>query len=94
MKNLRLEKDLWAAMKGIDALVLAVRHDPYLKLDPDKVVRCAGRPFAVVDCFCVLDDAKIRRYLELGCEVKGMGRGHIKRIKDSPDSGRSARKAK
>ena len=43
----------------------------------------AGRPFAVVDCFCVLDDEKIRRYLELGCEVKGMGRGHIKRIKDS-----------
>ena len=32
---------------------------------------------------CVLDDAKIRRYLEFGCEVKGMGRGHIKRIKES-----------
>jgi hypothetical protein len=25
----------------------------------------------------------IRRYLELGCEVKGMGRGHIRRIKES-----------
>ena len=30
-------------------------------------------------------DDQIRRYLELGCEVKGMGRGHIKRIKDSID---------
>jgi hypothetical protein len=35
------------------------------------------------DCFCVLDDARIRRHRELGCEVKGMGRGHVRRIKDS-----------
>ena len=92
LKNLRIEKDMWAAMKGIDALVLAVRHDPYLKLDPDRMVMSAGRPFAVVDCFCVLDDEKIRRYLELGCDVKGMGRGHIKRIKDSIDNRRNGRK--
>jgi UDP-N-acetyl-D-glucosamine dehydrogenase len=25
---------------------------------------------------------KIQHYIELGCEVKGLGRGHIKRIKD------------
>jgi len=31
----------------------------------------------------MLDDARIRRYLELGCEVKGMGRGHVRRIKDT-----------
>jgi hypothetical protein len=30
----------------------------------------------------LLDDTKIRRYLELGCEVKGLGRGHIKRLKE------------
>ena len=42
-----------------------------------------GRPVAVIDCFGILDDAGIRRYFELGCEVKGLGRGHIKRIKDS-----------
>ena len=82
LKDLRLEKDLPAAMRGVDAIVLAVRHEPYLKLDPDAVFRSVGRPFALVDCFCILDDARIRRYLELGCEVKGMGRGHIKRIKD------------
>ena len=88
MKNLRIEKDLWGAMKGVDAIVLAVRHEPYLKLDPDKVFKSVGHPFAVVDCFCVLNDDQIRRYLELGCEVKGMGRGHIKRIKDSLDARR------
>jgi len=80
---LRVQKDLWAAMKGVDAMVLAVRHAAYLDLDPDRVVAAVGKPFALVDCFLILDDRKIRRYLELGCEVKGMGRGHIKRIKES-----------
>ena len=90
MKNLRIEKDMWAAMKGVDALVLAVRHEAYLKLDPDQVVKSVGQPFAIIDCFCILDDEKIRRYLELGCEVKGMGRGHIRRIKESVTGARSS----
>jgi UDP-N-acetyl-D-glucosamine dehydrogenase len=83
LAKLRIQKDMWAAMKGVNALVLAVRHAPYLELDPDEVFRAVGRPFAMIDCFLILDDKKIRRYLELGCEVKGMGRGHIKRIKES-----------
>jgi len=81
--NLRIQPDLKAALSGVDAVVFAVRHQQYLKLDPDAVFRQVGKPFAVVDCFCILSDAQIRRYLELGCDVKGMGRGHIKRIKDS-----------
>jgi len=83
LRNLRVEKDLWKAMQGVDAIVLAVRHMEYLDLDPEKVFKAVGRPFAIIDCFCILDDEKIRSYLQLGCEVKGMGRGHIKRIKDS-----------
>ncbi len=94
LKNLRIQQDLWAAMKGADAIVLAVRHEPYLTLDPDKVFRSVGHPFAIIDCFCVLTDEQIRRYLELGCEVKGMGRGHIKRIKDSIESKRPAKAQK
>jgi hypothetical protein len=54
----------------------------YLKLTPDAVFGMTGKPVAVIDCFGILDDAKIRRYFELGCEVKGLGRGHVKRIKD------------
>jgi len=83
LKDLRMEKDLAKAMKDVDAIIFAVRHAPYLKLEPDEVVKKVGKPFALVDCFCILDDRKIRRYFELGCEVKGMGRGHIQRIKES-----------
>ena len=83
LADLRIEPDLFPAMKGAEVIVFAVRHQPYLDLDPDAVVKAVGKPCAIVDCFCVLDDDRIRRYFELGCEVKGMGRGHIQRIKES-----------
>jgi nucleotide sugar dehydrogenase len=79
--DLRVEQDLAAALGGAEALILAVPHEEYRDLDPDAIVRMAGDPIAVIDCFGLLDDAKIRRYFELGCEVKGLGRGHIQRIK-------------
>ncbi len=82
LKDLRVLKDLDEAIKGIDALVLAVRHAQYLGLDPEKIVESAGHPIAIIDCFGILNDDAIRRYFELGCEVKGLGRGHIQRIKD------------
>lgn len=82
LKELRIEQDLKKALFDVDAVIFAVRHKHYLNLDPDEVVRDAGGPIAVIDCFGILDDAKIRRYFELGCEVKGLGRGHVKRIKD------------
>jgi hypothetical protein len=71
------------ALKDSDAVVFAVRHGPYLELQPDQVVDMVGAPLAVVDCFGILNDSKIERYFELGCEVKGLGRGHINRIKDT-----------
>ncbi len=82
LKDLRVEQDLKKALDGVDALIFAVRHQPYLNLDPDEVVESVGGPIAVIDCFGILNDEKIRRYFELGCEVKGLGRGHVKRIKD------------
>ena len=82
LKDLLVEQDLRKALNGIDAIIFAVRHQAYLSLDPDEVVKNAGGPIAVIDCFGILDDDRIRRYFELGCEVKGLGRGHVKRIKD------------
>ncbi|MBN2372708.1 nucleotide sugar dehydrogenase [bacterium] len=81
LTQLRVSQDIEESLKGIDAMILAVRHKAYLDLDPDEIVRKAGRPIAVIDCFGIFDDAKIRRYFELGCEVKGLGRGHVSRIK-------------
>ena len=78
----RIETDLSKALEFADAVIFAVRHQEYLELQPDEVVKMIGRPAAIVDCFGLLDDKKIRRYFELGCEVKGLGRGHVKRIKD------------
>ena len=82
LKDLRVEQDLKKALDGTDAVVFAVRHKHYLNLDPEEVVKNAGGPIAVIDCFGIIDDSKIRRYFEFGCEVKGLGRGHVKRIKD------------
>ncbi len=82
LKDLRVQKNLNKALKNIDALVLAVRHEAYLNLNPAKIVKAAGHPIAVIDCFGILDDERIRQYLKLGCDVKGLGRGHIKRLKD------------
>ena len=82
LKEIRIEPDLNKALKGVDAVILAVRHEAYLDLDPDEVVKTIGQPAAIIDCFGILSDDKIRRYLQLDCEVKGLGRGHIQRIKD------------
>jgi UDP-N-acetyl-D-glucosamine dehydrogenase len=76
-----VEKDLAQAIQGAEAVILAVPHEPYLELEPEQIVKWAGAPLAVIDCFGILTDDKIRRYFELGCEVKALGRGHIQRIK-------------
>jgi len=82
LRELRMSPTLADALKGADAVVLAVRHKEYLSLDPDDILGMAGEPLAVVDCFGILDDEKIELFFELGCEVKGLGRGHIQRIKE------------
>jgi UDP-N-acetyl-D-glucosamine dehydrogenase len=83
LKEFKMTTDLKDVLKGSDAVVFAVRHKPYLDLEPEEVVGMSGAPLAVVDCFGILDDRRIERYFELGCEVKGLGRGHINRIKDN-----------
>jgi nucleotide sugar dehydrogenase len=80
--DIRVQSDLAGALAGAQAIILAVPHAPYLELDPERIVEWAGGPLAVIDCFGILDDERIRRYFELGCEVKALGRGHIQRIKE------------
>jgi nucleotide sugar dehydrogenase len=82
LKEIRIEQNLNKALKGAEAVILAVPHSAYLDLDPDKMVKTIGQPAAIIDCFGILSDDRIRRYFQLGCEVKGLGRGHIQRIKE------------
>ncbi len=82
LKEIVIQQDLDKALKDADAVILAVPHKAYRGLDPDEVVKKIGKPAAIIDCFGMLSDDDIRRYFQLGCEVKGLGRGHIQRIKD------------
>lgn len=81
LTEMRVQKNLPEAINGVEALILAVPHHEYLGMNPDDIVKWAGQPIAVIDCFGMLKDEEIRRYFELGCEVKALGRGHIQRIK-------------
>jgi len=82
LKEIHIEQDLAKALKDVDAIIMAVPHQMYLNLDPDELVKTIGHPAAIIDCFGILSDDKIRRYFQLGCEVKGLGRGHIQRLKE------------
>ncbi len=81
LKQSMIEKDLEQSMKGAEAVILAVPHKQYLDLNPDDMIKWAGGPIAVIDAFGILNDAQIRHYFELGCEVKALGRGHLARLK-------------
>ena len=81
LKEAIVEKDLEKALNGVEAVILAVPHHQYLDLSPDELVQWAGGPIAIIDAFGILKDEQIRRYFELGCEVKALGRGHLDRIK-------------
>jgi len=88
LKDLVVLKDLPAALRDVSSVVFAVRHSSYLDLKPDQIVEWIGHPAAIVDCFGILSDSDIQRYFELGCEVKGLGRGHIQRIKKHVRNGK------
>ncbi len=81
LKHIVVEKDLQESIKGAEAIILAVPHKQYLNLNPADMVKWAGGSIAVVDAFGILTDDQIRRYFELGCEVKALGRGHLSRLK-------------
>ena len=41
-----------------------------------------GRKPLIVDCSNFLTDDQIMKYLEIGCNVIGVGKGHIKQLKE------------
>ena len=81
LNETKVGKDLKESLKGVEAVIFAVPHEAYKDLSPDDIVKWAGGPIAVIDAFGMLSDENIKRYFELGCEVKALGRGHVQRIK-------------
>jgi hypothetical protein len=48
----------------------------------NEILASVDESIAEIDWFGVLGDERIGRYFEIGCEVKGLRRGHVKQIKD------------
>ena len=41
-----------------------------------------GNPAVIIDCFAMLSDTQIKTFFAAGYEVKGLGRGHMNRLKE------------
>ena len=50
--------------------------------NPDKIIAMAGNHAVIIDCFAMLSDTQIRTFLAVGYEVKGLGCGHMKHLKE------------
>ena len=82
LSEIEISSNLKTCVNDVDAIVLAVPHSHYLDINPSEIVAWVGKPTSIIDCFCILDDDKIRQFIELDCDVKGLGRGHIDIIKN------------
>ena len=82
LTGMRISKDLKASLAGVDAVILAVRHDAYRELEAEQIIAMVGNPAVIIDCFAMLSDEQIKTFFRAGYEVKGLGRGHMKRLKE------------
>jgi len=48
LTDLRISKDLKASLKGVDAVILAVRHDAYKELEPEQIIAMVGNPAVIL----------------------------------------------
>ena len=80
MENVPIQKTLKDTLKDADVVIFAVGHTEYKELEPLQVVDMIGQEALIVDCSNFLTDAKIKQYLQAGCKVKGVGKGHIENL--------------
>ena len=69
--------DLDEVLKGAEVVIIAVGHTDYKTIEPAELVAKCGTKPLIIDCSNFLDDEKIKQYKDLGCKVKGVGKGHI-----------------
>ncbi len=69
-----------------DAVVLAVRHEAYLTLDPARLVSRKG--LVLLDTQDIVDDAKAATLRAAGLRVFGVGKGHWRKLEAAPEGRR------
>ncbi len=53
-----------------------------LRVSKDLKASLKGVDAVIIDCFAMLSDTQIKTFFAAGYEVKGLGRGHMKRLKE------------
>lgn len=81
LEEVKVYSKLEDILPGVDVVIFAVGHDEYRKLKPAAVVKLCGTKPLIIDCSNFLSDDKIKEYHKLGCKVKGVGKGHIEKLK-------------
>ena len=54
----------------------------YQELEPEQIIAMIGNPAVIIDCFAMLSDTQIKTFFAASYEVKGLGREHMKRLKE------------
>jgi len=72
--------DLGLVLKGAEVVIFAVGHSAYKSINPAELLQKCGTKPLIVDCSNFLSDEIIKQYINLGCKVKGVGKGHIKNL--------------
>ena len=65
-----------------DVIIFSVRYVDYLNLNPHLFAQNIKKNALIVDTFDILNDEKIKIFLKEGVNVIGVGKGHIKKIKE------------
>ncbi len=70
--DVQLAPDLLASLAHVDAVIFAVPHAAYRRLEAGNF----PKPLLIVDANNVLDDARARKLHAQGCRLAGVGKGH------------------
>lgn len=80
LEEVKVSRTLQETLAEAQVVVFAVGHAEYRNIKPEELVKMCGTKPLIVDCSNFLDDEIIKEYLNLGCHVKGVGKGHIERL--------------
>ena len=80
METEKVYNNLNKVLPGANVVIFAVGHSEYKEIEPEELLKRCGTKPLIIDCSNFLSDETIKQYLDLGCKVKGIGKGHIKNL--------------